>query len=487
MNATHSSLQAISHGDAEAVPMVPSAEIDASCRLPLLFLFVSAAVWLLAGSVLAMIATLKFHMPNLLADCPFFTYGRVHPAHLNAFIYGFAAQAGLGVMLWIIAHLGRTRLAFGPAILAGGMMWNLGVMLGIIGILYGDNTGYEWLEMPRYGSLTMFFGYLAIGLGALATFHQRCERKLYIAHWFLMTALFWFPWIHSTATFLLVGRPVRGALQAALDWWYMNNLSTVWFGCLGLGAIFYFIPKMMKRPLYSNGLGLFAFWGIVIFGSWGGIAPGTPLPAWMPALSTVAAALTIVPVLTVALNIKQTIGRDCSQAGERGPFNFICFGAMAFIIAGLVGPIASLRHVSKVVNFTWFVPAQTQWALYGFFAMTMFGAIYYIVPRIAGIGFCAPKMMRIHFGLAGLGILLYVVPLAFGGMHEGMVMNDKNKSFMEAMAGGLMALRISTTGDLLMLGAHLVFLANLFGILNKLGRSGVAAILADPKPAGVTT
>src|SRR5580698_8392987 len=118
MSATHSQSQAISHGNGEAVPAVPSAEIDASCRLPLLFLFVSAAVWLLIGSVLAMVATLKFHAPNLLADCPFTTYGRVHPAHLNAFIYGFAVQAGLGVLLWIIAHLGRTRLALAPAILA---------------------------------------------------------------------------------------------------------------------------------------------------------------------------------------------------------------------------------------------------------------------------------------------------------------------------------------------------------------------------------
>jgi len=50
MSATQSQSQVISHGSGEAAPAVPSAEIDASCRAPLLFLFVSAAVWLLAGS-----------------------------------------------------------------------------------------------------------------------------------------------------------------------------------------------------------------------------------------------------------------------------------------------------------------------------------------------------------------------------------------------------------------------------------------------------
>ncbi len=340
MSATHSQSQAISHDNSEAVPAVPSAEIDASCRLALLFLFVSAAVWLLVGSILGMVATLKFHAPTFLANCPFMTYGRVHPAQLNAFIYGFAAQAGLGVLLWIIAHLGRTRLAMAPLILAGGMLWNLGVLLGVLGILLGDSTGYEWLEMPRYGALMIFIGYLAIGVGALTTFHQRRERQLYTSHWFLIAALFWFPWIHSTANYLLVAKPVRGVLQAALDWWYMNNLSRVWLGCLGVGTIFYFIPKMTKRPLYSHGLGMFAFWGIVIFGSWGGIAPGTPLPAWMSALSTVAAVLTIVPILAVAVNVMRT--GNCSQVSERAPFKFICFGALAFVLAGLAAPVVSI-------------------------------------------------------------------------------------------------------------------------------------------------
>jgi cytochrome c oxidase cbb3-type subunit 1 len=484
MNATNPSSQVISPDSGDAAPALSSAEVDASCRLPLLMLFISAAVWLVIGSILAMVATLKFHAPNLLADHPCFTYGRVHPAHLNAFIYGFAIQAGLGVLLWIIAHLGRTRLAMAPAILGGATMWNLGVMFGIIGILYGESTGYEWLEMPRYGSLLMFFGYLAIALAALATFHLRRERRIYTSHWFLIAAVFWFPWIYSTASYLLVAKPVRGALQAALDWWYMNNLSTVWCGCLGLGAIFYFVPKMTKHPLYSHGLALFTFWGIVIFGSWGGIAPGTPLPAWMPALSTVAAILTIVPILMLALNLKKTVAGDCSQVTERTSYKFICFGAIAFVIGGLVGPIASLRRVSEVTNFTWFVPAQTQWMLYGFFAMTLFGAVYYVVPRIAGIEFCPKKAVAAHFLFAAVGILLYALPLAVGGILQGRAMND-HKPFTEVMSTGVAFLRISTLGDLFMLVAHLIFLANLAGVANRLCRQCVTGFLNGPKPAGV--
>ena len=78
----------------------------------------------------------------------------------------------------------------------------------------------------RYASVTLFFAYLFIGLGAMQTFHQRRERQLYISQWFLLAALFWFPWIYSTANILLVAKPVRGALQAAIAWWYAGNLMT---------------------------------------------------------------------------------------------------------------------------------------------------------------------------------------------------------------------------------------------------------------------
>ena len=39
----------------------PDPKLDASLRVPLLALFGGAAFWLVAGSVLAMIASIKFH------------------------------------------------------------------------------------------------------------------------------------------------------------------------------------------------------------------------------------------------------------------------------------------------------------------------------------------------------------------------------------------------------------------------------------------
>src|SRR6185436_14137073 len=78
---------------------LPAAEIDASLRWPVLFLFASATAWLLLGSALWAITFIKFASPGFLADCSWLTLGRVRPAGMNAFLYGCASQAAIGVTL----------------------------------------------------------------------------------------------------------------------------------------------------------------------------------------------------------------------------------------------------------------------------------------------------------------------------------------------------------------------------------------------------
>ena len=69
-----------------------AAEIDASCRWPLLLLFTSGVLWLVLGSVLALIAAIKLHKGDFLADASWMTLGRIRPASMNSVLYGFASQ-----------------------------------------------------------------------------------------------------------------------------------------------------------------------------------------------------------------------------------------------------------------------------------------------------------------------------------------------------------------------------------------------------------
>ena len=234
---------------------------------------------------------------------------------------------------------------------------------------------------------------------------------------------------------------------------------------------------MTRRPLHSHHLGVLTFWTLALFGSWGGVAAASPLPAWLPALSTVAAVLTVVPIIAVALNLRRTVAGDWGAFAGMGAGRFILFGAAAYVIAGLAAALNSLQSVSVITNFTWVTPALTQLGLYGFFAMSMFGAIYYIVPRLMGAEL-SPRLAGAHFWLAALGVLLYVVPLVIGGLNQGGAMNVRNTAFLDVVLSTLPVLAGSTTGDLLLAMGHLVLFLNLAGLLYRVGRAAVCAAVA---------
>ena len=63
-------------------PSAPNArteqiEIDASARWPVLAFFGSALLWLLLGGVMQLAAAMQLHLPDFLADCAWFTHGRL--------------------------------------------------------------------------------------------------------------------------------------------------------------------------------------------------------------------------------------------------------------------------------------------------------------------------------------------------------------------------------------------------------------------------
>jgi cytochrome c oxidase cbb3-type subunit 1 len=389
---------------------------------------------------------------------------------VNSLLYGFALQAGLGVSIWLLARLGRTTLVQRLFVTIGASLWNLGVTVGILAILSGETTGFENLEMPFYAVLLNFLGYLLIGICAVLTLHQRCQRPLYVSQWFVLTGLFWFPWIYSTANLLLLKYNVRGVTQAVIAWWYSDNLLWVWLSLVGLSAVFYFIPKLLNRELYSHYLALFTFWMLILFASWGGISVSAPVPAWIPTLSTIGTVLTVIPILAVALNIHRTVAGSYARLRSDPALLFVAFGVGAFVVAGLMNILGEVLDVHQELHFTWFTPARDLLNSYGFFGMVMFGSMYRILPQLTGTEFPFAKLVRAHFWIAGAGIILIVLPLAVGGVVQALELQNPKVPFLDIVKSTMSALRVSTVGDLLLLVGHLFFLSNAVGLVMRFYR-----------------
>jgi cytochrome c oxidase cbb3-type subunit 1 len=153
-----------------------------------------------------------------------------------------------------------------------------------------------------------------------------------------------------------------------------------------------------------------------------------------------------------------------------------------FIVSALMLVASGCPHFSSLTQFTWFVPAQAQLQIFGFFAMILFGAIYHLLPRIMGFEFPFPKFVRAHFWISIFGILFFIVPLAVGGIEQGLKLNHPEISIAGVTAATLPFLRASTTGQLLLLLGSLLFAANIFVMTFKwkmaLLKTAFAAVIA---------
>jgi cytochrome c oxidase cbb3-type subunit 1 len=260
-----------------------------------------------------------------------------------------------------------------------------------------------------------------------------------------------------------------------MAWWFSNNLQGVWLGLVGVAALFYFVPKLTGRDLHSRHLALLTFWMLILFGSWGGIPATAPVPAWMPVASAVGTAMNLITFLAVAVNVQRTMeGRWTRLRGDPS-LRFIGFGAGAFVISGLAGTVAAYPDVARVTQFTWLTPALGLLNNYGFFAMVVFGAVYYIAPQLTGLAFPLPRLVCAHFWMAAAGTLLLAAPLAVGGVIQGLKLQQPQIPFADITKATLHFLRVSTVGDLLLVVGHLFFLLNLLGLAARFCRPRLTA------------
>ena len=80
-------------------------ELDQSARGPILFFLISSVIWLVIGSVLGLLVSIKFNAPTFLGSTDFLTFGKLRPLHLNLVIYGWLSFAGLGLCLWLVPRM----------------------------------------------------------------------------------------------------------------------------------------------------------------------------------------------------------------------------------------------------------------------------------------------------------------------------------------------------------------------------------------------
>jgi cytochrome c oxidase cbb3-type subunit 1 len=416
------------------------------------------------------------HEPDWWVQYGWITFGRIRPIHLNMVAYGWCSLAGIGVAIWLIPRLLKTELVGAKYALVGGALWTIGVFAGTVAIAMGYSDGLEWLEYPWQIDILLVIGGALVGVPLWLTLLNRKVKHLYVSVWYIGAGLLWFPIL-----FLIANWPGLhfGVQQASMNWWFGHNVLGLWFTPIGLAASYYFIPKVIGKPIHSYNLSLLGFWSLAFFYSQvgGHHLIGGPVPSWLITISIVQSMMMVIPVFAVAVNQHMTVLGNFRALAYSPTLRFIVLGAMMYTAASVQGSLEALRSVNTITHFTHYTVAHAHLGLYGFFSMVMFGSIYFIMPRVMNWEWPYPKLISLHFWLVLVGFAIYFIWLSIGGWLQGLAMLDEKTPFMQSVALTLPYLKARSIGGGLMTLGHLVFAAHFFAMGWKFGPRRLGAAL----------
>lgn len=441
----------------------PTAFVDASTRWPVLLMAGASVKWLIVALAAGFISFLKLHATGFLAGIPALTYGRMVALQDAVFIYGFASQAAMAIALWLICRLGGAPLIGRVAVVIAALFWNLGVLVGAIGILMGDLSPFTHFQFPHNAMPILFLSFCLYGICALLTFSARRECTMYPSLWFVLAGLIFFPWVFASASMTLWTTEMRGSVLPVIAAWAANNIVTLWLSSIALGAIYYFIPKISGRALYSYSLAVFAFWLHILFGQSTGMHATAALPAWVIGLSEICTIFMLLPAIANTMNwFNTTRGNKRTERSDDLAWKFIRWGAALYFIGSIVAALAAFRPANLFLEFTLFQAGLNSLALLGFITLTFFGAFTYIIPRVADVNWVSP--LRLHYLLTVNGAVLIIIALMLAGFIQAGKAADANSDYVSVVRSGIMPAGLAIIGFLMMLLGQISWLWNVRGL-----------------------
>lgn len=382
-----------------------------------------AVSWFAVFTTFGLLLAVKFFFPTFLVNASWLTFGMIRPAHTNGVLFGFVTSGLLGGMFYIVPRLCAVKIYKPKLALAIPILWNTAVILGIIWILVGGSQGREYAELPWAIDVAIMVTLILMAFVILGTIAKRTEKKLYISLWYYAGTMLWFPTLYFIGN--VMWHPATGALNgiddAIFNWYYGHNVLGLWFTTLGIPAIYYVVPRILKRPLNSHLLSLIGFFSIALF--YTGVGSHhilqSPIPEWAKTIAVVMTVLMIVPVVAFGTTIVLTL-RGSSGAIFKNPILlFILFGFLCYIFVSLQGTMQGMRIVNQYLHFSQWTVGHSHFALLGAWGFVAAGLALWIVPHTNKHNrhlIYSASLLQSSFWVASIGLLLFFLAMTNAGL-----------------------------------------------------------------------
>ncbi len=175
-------------------------------------------------------------------------------------------------------------------------------------------------------------------------------------------------------------------------------------------------------------------------------------------------------------NLYKTAKHNLKDLDADPGLRFIGAGLVFWVIAMTQTIVGAIPAVNSLISFTLFTASRTELLFRGFFALTLFGAIHFILPRLCGSEWPSVKLTAVQFWCFLLGTFIAYLAKLLGGIGQGLLLNDAALPFDVVMKTTLLPLRISTVGYLLIAIGVVAFAINLGLMLLRKPNSAAPAI-----------
>jgi len=440
-------------------------------------LFAYATIfWGVVGMLVGLLAAFQLIIPAANMGLEYTSFGRIRPLHTNAVIFAFVGNGIFAGVYYSLQRLLKTRMYSDLLSKINFWGWQLIIVSAAITLPLGYTTSKEYAELEWPIDIAITIIWVVFGLNMFMTIMRRRERHLYVAIWFYIATFVTVAVLHLVNSFELPLTLFKsyswyaGVQDALVQWWYGHNAVAFFLTTPYLGLMYYFVPKAVKRPVFSYRLSIIHFWALIFLYIWAG--PHhllyTALPDWAQSLGVVFSVMLIAPSWGGMINGLLTLRGAWDRVRDSAVLKFFVVAITAYGMATFEGPMLSLKNVNAIAHFTDWIVAHVHVGALGWNGFLTFGMLYYLFPTMFRTKLYSMKLANIHFWIGTLGILFYAIPLYWAGFAQSQMWNDfthegflKYPNFLETVTNILPMYMYRAIGGLMYFTGVLIMVYNL--------------------------
>lgn len=394
---------------------------------------IAAAIYAVVGTLIGVYAASELAWPFLNFDIAEITFGRLRPLHTNAVIFAFGGCVLFATGFYIVQRTGATKLWSNGLAWATFIGWNLIIVSAVITLPLGLSQGKEYAELPWWVDIAIAVVWLMYGFNYIMTIGIRKTSHIYVSNWFTMGMIIMITYLHVVNSLAI---PVdwatsysifSGVQDAMVQWWWGHNAVGFYLTAGFLGIMYYFVPKQAQRPVFSYRLSVLHFWALTFGYVWLGAhhLQYTALPDWTGSLGAAISLAMIIPSWGGAMNGMMTLSGAWDKLRTDYVLRFLVVSLAFYAMSTFEGPVMSIKTVNALSHYTDWTVGHVHSGALGWMAMVSFGAMYHMIKKLWGVEkMYSESLVNVHFWLATIGTVVYVVAMWVSGIMQGLMWRD---------------------------------------------------------------